>query len=90
MSLFDDNIQWVQPGESTVSGIYRGKAEFVWFPSPRMGSGAGRADRAVLLHRRLRRQMATGHEGRSHAACGEPRFRPGALSEGYAIGSVGV
>ena len=28
MSLFDDNIEWVQPGESTVSGIYRGKAEF--------------------------------------------------------------
>ncbi|HUL99601.1 MAG TPA: nuclear transport factor 2 family protein [Mycobacterium sp.] len=28
MSLFDDNIEWVQPGESTLSGIYRGKAEF--------------------------------------------------------------
>jgi len=28
MSLFDDNIEWVQPGESTISGIYRGKAEF--------------------------------------------------------------
>ncbi len=28
MSVFDDNIEWVQPGESTLSGIYRGKAEF--------------------------------------------------------------
>jgi hypothetical protein len=28
MSLFDDNIEWVQPGESTLSGIYRGKGEF--------------------------------------------------------------
>ncbi|MGB8503231.1 nuclear transport factor 2 family protein [Mycobacterium sp.] len=28
MSLFDDNIEWVQPGESAISGIYRGKAEF--------------------------------------------------------------
>lgn len=28
MSLFDDNIEWVQPGESALSGIYRGKAEF--------------------------------------------------------------
>jgi uncharacterized protein len=28
MSQFDDNLEWVQPGESTISGIYRGKAEF--------------------------------------------------------------
>lgn len=27
MSLLDDNIEWVQPGESTVSGTYRGKGE---------------------------------------------------------------
>ncbi len=27
MSLFDDNLEWVQPGESTISGIYRGKTE---------------------------------------------------------------
>ncbi len=27
MSLFDDNIEWVQPGESTISGNYHGKAE---------------------------------------------------------------
>ena len=27
MSLFDDDIEWVQPGESTVSGTYHGKAE---------------------------------------------------------------
>ena len=25
MSLFDDNLEWVQPGESTITGIYRGK-----------------------------------------------------------------
>ena len=27
MSLFDDNIEWVQPGDSTISGTYHGKAE---------------------------------------------------------------
>jgi uncharacterized protein len=27
MSLFDDNIEWVQPGDSVISGTYRGKAE---------------------------------------------------------------
>ncbi len=27
MSLFDDDVEWVQPGESAVSGTYHGKAE---------------------------------------------------------------
>jgi ketosteroid isomerase-like protein len=27
MSLFDDDIEWVQPGDSTVSGTFHGKAE---------------------------------------------------------------
>jgi uncharacterized protein len=27
MSLFDDNIEWVQPGDSAISGTYRGKGE---------------------------------------------------------------
>jgi uncharacterized protein len=27
MDLFDDDIEWVQPGKSTISGTYRGKAE---------------------------------------------------------------
>lgn len=27
MSLFDDDIEWVQPGESAISGTYHGKAE---------------------------------------------------------------
>ncbi|KZS81614.1 nuclear transport factor 2 family protein [Mycobacterium persicum] len=27
MSLFDDNIEWVQPGESAISGRYHGKGE---------------------------------------------------------------
>jgi uncharacterized protein len=27
MSLFDDNIEWVQPGNSAISGTYHGKAE---------------------------------------------------------------
>jgi ketosteroid isomerase-like protein len=27
MSLFDDNVEWVQPGNSTVSGTYHGKGE---------------------------------------------------------------
>jgi uncharacterized protein len=31
MSLFDDNIEWVQPGESAVSGTYHGKGELGQF-----------------------------------------------------------
>ncbi|MDX1891404.1 nuclear transport factor 2 family protein [Mycolicibacterium sp. 050158] len=27
MSLFDDNVEWIQPGESTISGTYHGKGE---------------------------------------------------------------
>ena len=27
MSLFDDDIEWVQPGNSAVSGTFHGKAE---------------------------------------------------------------
>ena len=27
MSLYDDNIEWVQAGESAISGTYHGKAE---------------------------------------------------------------
>ena len=27
MSLFDDNIEWIQPGDSTISGTFRGKQE---------------------------------------------------------------
>jgi uncharacterized protein len=27
MSLFDDDIEWVQPGDSTVSGTFHGKTE---------------------------------------------------------------
>ncbi|MFY9921023.1 MAG: nuclear transport factor 2 family protein [Mycobacterium sp.] len=27
MSLFDDDVEWVQPGESTVSGTFHGKTE---------------------------------------------------------------
>lgn len=27
MSLYDDNIEWVQPGRSAVSGTYHGKGE---------------------------------------------------------------
>lgn len=31
MSLYDDNIEWVQPGEATISGRYHGKGEFGQF-----------------------------------------------------------
>ena len=27
MSLLDDNIEWIQPGESAISGTYHGKGE---------------------------------------------------------------
>jgi len=27
MSLFDDDIEWIQPGDSAVSGTYHGKGE---------------------------------------------------------------
>jgi ketosteroid isomerase-like protein len=29
MSLFDDDIEWVQPGDSTVSGTFHGKTELM-------------------------------------------------------------
>lgn len=31
MSLFDDNIEWVQPGDSAVSGTFHGKGELGQF-----------------------------------------------------------
>ncbi len=32
LGIFDDNVEWVVPGNSTVSGTYRGKAEVTeWF-----------------------------------------------------------
>ena len=31
MSLFDDNVEWVQPGESAISGTYHGKGELGQF-----------------------------------------------------------
>ncbi|MCW2655318.1 MAG: uncharacterized protein QOE41_2077 [Mycobacterium sp.] len=31
MSLFDDNIEWVQPGNSAISGIHHGKGELSQF-----------------------------------------------------------
>ncbi len=27
MNVFDDNIEWIQPGESAISGTYHGKGE---------------------------------------------------------------
>ncbi|WP_193048507.1 nuclear transport factor 2 family protein [Mycolicibacterium baixiangningiae] len=27
MSVFDDNVEWMQPGNSTISGTYHGKGE---------------------------------------------------------------
>ena len=33
MSLFDDDVEWVQPGESAVSGTYHGKAEVMEYMS---------------------------------------------------------
>lgn len=29
MALFDDDIEWIQPGESAVSGTYHGKTELM-------------------------------------------------------------
>ena len=29
MNLFDDDVEWVQPGESAVSGTFHGKAEMM-------------------------------------------------------------
>ena len=31
MNTFDDNVEWVQPGESAVSGTYHGKGELGQF-----------------------------------------------------------
>lgn len=33
MDLFDDDIEWVQPGRSTISGTFHGKAEVMDFMS---------------------------------------------------------
>jgi uncharacterized protein len=33
MSLYDDNIEWVQPGDSAISGTYHGKGELGQFLS---------------------------------------------------------
>lgn len=33
MNLFDDDIEWVQPGDSAISGTYHGKAELGQFIS---------------------------------------------------------
>ena len=29
MGLFDDNVEWVQPGNSTISGVYHGEGELM-------------------------------------------------------------
>ncbi len=31
MSLFDDDVEWVQPGNSTISGTYHGKGEVMQY-----------------------------------------------------------
>lgn len=31
LALFDDNVEWVQPGNSTISGTYHGKGELTGF-----------------------------------------------------------
>ena len=31
MGLFDDNIEWVQPGDSAISGTYHGKGELLGY-----------------------------------------------------------
>ena len=33
MDLFDDDIEWVQPGQSAISGTFHGKAEVMEFMS---------------------------------------------------------
>lgn len=51
MSLFDDDVEWVQPGESTVSGTFHGKTEVMEY----MGRLAGRS-----LSVNLKRLIAEG------------------------------
>ena len=31
MGLFDDNVEWIQPGNSTISGVYHGKGELMGY-----------------------------------------------------------
>jgi hypothetical protein len=51
MSLFDDNIEWIQPGNSAISGTYHGKAE--------LGEHLGRlAEKSVTV--KLNRLIADG------------------------------
>ena len=48
MALFDDNIEWVQPGNSTISGIYHGKGEVGHYMAL-----LGEKDVSVKLHQLL-------------------------------------
>ena len=51
MSLFDDDVEWVQPGESTVSGTFHGKTEVMEY--------MGRlAEKSVTV--KLKRMIAEG------------------------------
>ena len=51
MSLFDDDIEWVQPGDSAISGTYHGKGE--------LGEYLGRlAEKSVTV--KLNRLLADG------------------------------
>ena len=45
MSLFDDDVEWVQPGESAVSGTYHGKTEVMEY----MGRMAEKALKVKLI-----------------------------------------
>jgi uncharacterized protein len=43
LSLFDDDIEWVQPGQSAISGTYHGKGELGQFFARLAEKGAGGA-----------------------------------------------
>ena len=45
MSLFDDDVEWVQPGESAVSGTYHGKTDVMEY----MGRMAEKALKVKLI-----------------------------------------
>ena len=51
MNLFDDNIEWVQPGDSAISGTYHGKRELGELRQP-VGREVNDGHDSPLLRRR--------------------------------------
>jgi len=81
MSLFDDNIEWVQPGDSAISGTYHGKGELgdACAPDlPRRRRHGDRAQRNDCWQRNKRSRAGVDPPGRQDSTGpGVPRYGDG-------------